>query len=471
MSQTFDENEIQKALEVLRTLQKNSPHFIDKGHPQFTLLAQVRAEANRLIESIKEKVREKKGFTQPEEKAQSAPEPIPVKTYLLRCYFCRKKSPSTHELYPRLCPTCGALNLEKRNQSANLSGYRAIVTGGRIRIGFETALKLLRAGAIVEVTTRFPCDAARRYTEQPDFDSWASRLRIHAIDLRDLRAVHRFAEKMTEKGPFEILVNNAAQTVRRPPIFYEHLVEQETKGVAFLSEKIASVISQENYHVGQRSLTNGNAWALQKESISSVGIPSALSQIPLLEGDENRDLHLFPLGEYNNDGEQIDRRENNSWMLRLGEIQTVELLETTCVNLLAPFILTNQLLPLMRLSPLTWKFIINVSAFEGVFQTSRKQPEHPHTNIAKAGLNMLTCTSAKQLIQERIVMNSVDPGWVSDQRPYPIAEAARTNMGAVPVLDAIDGAARICDPIFTGVDANSTPIHGVLLKNYLPSDW
>ena len=85
------------------------------------------------------------------------------------------------------------------------------------------ALRLLRDGAHTTITTRFPNDAVRRFTAMPDSADWLHRLRIVGIDLRDPAQVVALADEVAAAGPLDILINNAAQTVRRSPGAYAHL--------------------------------------------------------------------------------------------------------------------------------------------------------------------------------------------------------------------------------------------------------
>ena len=142
--------------------------------------------------------------------------------------MCKAEYRQLHAFYDALCPTCAALNYEKRFQTADLHGRVALVTGARVKIGYHAALKLLRAGATVVATTRFPHDAARRYAAEPDFADWRDRLHVHGLDLRHSPSVEIFCSQLgRELARLDLLVNNACQTVRRPPGFYEHLVAFE----------------------------------------------------------------------------------------------------------------------------------------------------------------------------------------------------------------------------------------------------
>jgi NAD(P)-dependent dehydrogenase (short-subunit alcohol dehydrogenase family) len=371
------------------------------------------------------------------------------------------------------------MNRAKRRQTADLSGRVALVTGGRVGIGYQVALKLLRAGARVEATTRFPCDAALRYGREEDFADWRSRLRIHGLDLRDLKAAQSLAREVeVEAGSLDVLINNAAQTVRRPPAFYAHLLPAEQQGPDALPGPLASLVCPRQYHEGAGRLA---AHALP-------GLPDALTPthpkvhsatasgsalfplVPLLPGDESLNADLFPPGELDREGQQLDLRPANSWTARLGEVPLLELAEVHLVNAFAPFLLLKSLLPALRRSPHARRFVVNVSSREGRFGRTGAEGLHPHTNMAKASLNMLTRSVAPELAAGGIFVVSVDPGWVSEQRPLgSLAQGEAWRSG--PTLDAADGAARVLDPVFTGLDESAAPLFGVLLKDYQVVNW
>ncbi len=377
------------------------------------------------------------------------------------CYVCKQRFDQVHHFYASMCIDCGDFNWTKRSQSAELPGRVALVTGARVKIGYQAAIKLLRAGCHVLVSTRFPRDAASRYAAEDDFSEWGDRLEIHGLDLRHTPSVEAFCQHLLATLPrLDFIINNACQTVRRPPGFYQHLMDAERGALPAPSAAEALVRSGAPEHSG--------ASALLRAGLS--GGAAELSQIPLLPEDLDSGVHLFPEGVLDADLQQRDLRKVNSWRLLLDEVPAVELLEVHLVNAVAPFILNARLKPLMLKFPSTDKHIVNVSAMEGQFYRTFKTPRHPHTNMAKASLNMLTRTSAPDYVRDGIHMNSVDTGWVTDEDPIHHAQRKIAEHDFHPPLDIVDGAARIVDPIFAGF-LSGEHTWGRFLKDYKSTDW
>ncbi len=383
-----------------------------------------------------------------------------------KCYVCKAAFTNVHAFYDQMCESCAALNWDKRNQSADLAGRVAIVTGSRVKIGYHAAIKLLRAGCRVIVTTRFPHDAAERYGREEDFEAWRDRLEIHGLDLRHTPSVEAFcARVLRTQDRLDFLINNACQTVRRPPGFYRHLVDLEAR-----AEVPAHLRPLLEGHASSRDRTD--ALVDRSRGAMPVGLvaSAALSQVALTDEDRRNELHLFPEGALDQDLQQIDLRGRNSWRLALDEVSTVELLEVQLVNAIAPFVLDARLKPLMLRVPTRDKHIVNVSAMEGQFYREHKTDKHPHTNMAKAALNMLTRTSAADYVKDGIHMNAVDTGWITDEDPLDIAAKKQEMHGFHPPLDSVDGAARIVAPIFDGF-LTGEHAWGLFLKDYRPIPW
>ena len=389
------------------------------------------------------------------------------------CYVCKQPFAKIHRYYDSMCDTCGDFNYAKREQTADLTGHYALVTGARVKIGFQASLKLLRAGAHVIVTTRFPVDAAHRYSQESDFAHFCHRLQIHGLDLRHTPSVEIFTRFLTERLPrLDYIVNNACQTVRRPAGFFHHLLARETGSTAALPAAWAGPLAQHSELL--RTLGRSQAGDGGMTVAAPVGGGEGLLHSATLSQRRYLDegLHgeaLFPTDRYDEDRQQVDLRAINSWRLRLHEVETPELLEVHLVNAIAPYILNARLKPLMLRTPERHKHVVNVSAMEGQFYRIAKTDKHPHTNMAKAALNMMTRTSAIDFVKDGIHMNAVDTGWVTDEDP--VAHAARkTDLGFSPPLDIIDGAARIVDPLFAG-HLTGTHLWGQFLKDYKPAPW
>ena len=392
------------------------------------------------------------------------------------CYVCKKPFVKVHRYYDSMCEECGDFNYAKREQTADLSGRYALVTGARVKIGFQASLKLLRAGAHVVVTTRFPIDAADRYSKEPDYGVFRERLQIHGIDLRHTPSVELFTRFLVERLPrLDYILNNACQTVRRPAGFFQHLLAREAEAIATLPSALRAPLA--GHDELRRTLDGerlpGGAGALVAASARAHGEgllhSAALSQRRYLDEDYRDGETLFPAHRYDEDLQQVDLREVNSWRLRMHEVETPELLEVQLVNAIAPYILNARLKPLMLRTPERDKHVVNVSAMEGQFYRATKTDKHPHTNMAKAALNMMTRTSAPDFVKDGIHMNAVDTGWVTDEDPA-VHAARKAEEGFAPPLDIIDGAARIVDPVFVG-RLTGSHVWGQFLKDYKPAPW
>ena len=327
------------------------------------------------------------------------------------CYVCKQPYRQLHGFYHLLCPVCGDANQARRDATLDLTGRSALVTGGRIKIGYATALRLLRSGARVRVTTRYPHDAVERYTAEPDSADWSERLTVEGLDFRRLGDVLQAIEQWSTE-PLDVLINNAAQTVWRPP-----------------------------------------------EAAADVEAPARRTAIAV--------THWSPPAE-RSATTALDRQRINSWVMRLEQVPPIEMVEATVVNAIVPFLLCSGLHPAMLRSPHPDRYVVNVAALEGQFTRANKLARHPHTNMAKAALAMLTRTSAEGWAEQGIYMVSVDPGWVSHEGPDAVVRRAEER-GFHPPLDAEDAAARLVDPIARGLAGQ--PVYGVLLKDYAEAPW
>jgi len=395
------------------------------------------------------------------------------------CYVCKAEYTTLHHFYDTMCESCGDLNYAKRFQTTDLEGQVALMTGSRLKIGYHVTLMLLRSGATVIATTRFPADSAIRFSKEKDFHKWSDRLHIHGLDLRHTPSVELFCSYIERTyDRLDILINNAAQTVRRPPGFYAHLMEKENLSYGDHAAAVQKLLSSHYNCVSRITTVSGTGKDTSSLAVSwnretpGVGLTNSaqLSQIPYSYDGALQNEEIFPSGKLDVDLQQVDLRETNSWRLKLGEIPTPELLEVQLVNAIAPFVLNNRLSNMMRRDYTGKKHIVNVTAMEGKFYRFTKAPRHPHTNMAKAALNMMTHTAASDLAKDGIYMNAVDTGWVTDEDPAHISKQKEHEHDFQPPLDIVDGAARVCDPFIDGINTGKH-WSGQFLKDYFPIDW
>lgn len=385
------------------------------------------------------------------------------------CYICKSDYTLVDAFYHWLCPSCAAMSHAKRGQGTDLTGRRALLTGGRAKIGMYIALRLLRDGAHTTITTRFPHDAVRRFSEMEDSADWIDRLKIVGIDLRDPTQVIALADEVAADGPLDILINNACQTVRRSPGSYAPLVEAERAPLP-TGVVLPEIVSFDRISDAHPAAIAGT---LRQHAIAHhetpAHTPASITSLALKAGQASLEAHLAGTA-VDAGGLLPDLQVTNSWTQTVDEVDPLELLEVQLCNATAPFLLISRLRSALRASPHRRTYVVNVSAMEGQFGGRRyKGSGHPHTNMAKASLNMLTRTSAAEMFEtDGILMNAVDTGWITDERPHQDKLRIAAEGWHAP-LDLVDGAARVYDPIVRGEAGED--LYGHFLKDFAPAPW
>jgi len=409
------------------------------------------------------------------------PEERDVEVAPRNCYVCKAVYTKLHHFYDSMCKECGDFNYAKRFQTADMTGQVALATGSRLKIGYHITLMMLRAGATVIATTRFPVDSALRFAKESDYSEWSDRLKIHGLDLRHIPSVEIFCNFIEQQyDRLDVLINNAAQTVRRPSGFYKHMMPNEEMEFEKLPSYAQELLSDHHACIQELNVLSAGVVKGQQKNLPvtwhgkqlGIGLSASaqLSQIPYSIDNSITAAEVFPDGKLDADLQQVDLRKTNSWRLKLGEIHTNEMLEVQLVNSVAPFVLCNRLVNLMKKDDTGMKHVINVSAMEGKFHQFHKEDRHPHTNMAKAALNMMTLTSASDFAKYGIYTNAVDTGWVTDEDPVDLAKSKEEIHDFQPPLDIVDGAARVMDPLFDGINTGKH-WSGKFLKDYRPISW
>ena len=405
-----------------------------------------------------------------------SPTPGAIAGHLQRpqdCYICKDPYTQVDAFYHQLCPHCAALNRAKRDPHMDLRGKRALLTGGRAKIGMYIALMLLRAGCELTITTRFPNDAARRFAQMDDFALWGDRLTVVGVDLRDPAQVVALADKVAAAGPLDILINNAAQTVRRSTDAYSALAAAEQLPLSHPADSIDIVTLGRSDDLHPASLVAGTETLAVLDTTSAADLAELSTTAKRVTSEALQagasSLERLAAGDAIDAGGLLpDLVDSNSWVQTVEQVSPLEMLEVQLCNAVAPFILVSRLRPALEASSARRKYIINVSAMEGVFSRRYKGAGHPHTNMAKAGLNMLTRTSAAELYERGILMTAVDTGWITDERPH-ITKVRLAEEGFHAPLDLVDGAARVVDPIVRGEAGED--LYGVFLKDFEVYPW
>ena len=414
------------------------------------------------------------------------------KVVFKNCYICKEKFglDNIHSFYGNLCKKCGEYNYSFRTMKLDFTGRIAIVTGGRVKIGYYIATKLLSYGAKVLITSRFPKDALFKFQKDPDYEKWKNNLVIYPIDFRIFESTIKFIQFINDNFPHvDILINNAAQTIRRTASYYKYLLPIETKDLT--KEEDKKIIKNDFINLQKQLKESESTNKLNNPSQAKKEIQNALislvdnkskeyqeilplsviaSQIRIME--EKSQPHVTVMG---GDGQPYDfSKGKNSWNFEFDEIPFQEFTEVQIINTWTPYYLCVKLKPLMMNSPFPDKYIVNVTSVEGIFN-HYKRSSHVHTNMAKAALNMFTRTCGSYLKDIGIYMTCVDTGWVSPMNEMnSLLDKDKKNSYEnefvnVP-LDELDGAMRVLHPIIEGIK-NKNYLYGILLKDYVKSPW
>jgi NAD(P)-dependent dehydrogenase (short-subunit alcohol dehydrogenase family) len=323
-----------------------------------------------------------------------------------------------------------------------------------------------------------------RYEKEPDFQDFKDRLEIYPLDLRNFQAVSEFCDFLNRRLPhLDILIHNAAQTLRRETTYYQHLLPTESTPVEALSldaskclpndfsyERTAIKDDQKDAKSLQDIIPRSDLQRIQLHEISTASLES---QKMLIHENPLERAFKFPSNALDINKQQIDLSKTNSWSIKADQVPFIEFVEAQVINSWAPYWLTVGLKPLLKKSPSTSRYVVNVSSMEGKFHyehPSIKKSYHPHTNMAKAALNMFTRTSGRDFAEDNIFMTSVDTGWVSMMLPCDLGNEKYDKKYLEVPLDEIDGAMRVLDPIFLGFD-QQIYLHSVFLKDYNVVSW
>jgi NAD(P)-dependent dehydrogenase (short-subunit alcohol dehydrogenase family) len=286
------------------------------------------------------------------------------------CNICKRRFDGVHHFYHQLCPACGEFNYTKRLASADLTGFVALLTGGRVRIGYQIALRLLRAGATVHVTSRFPNDAALRFSLEQDAPQWRDRLHLYYLEMTDLHSVESFCDQMmTDRvvTRLDILVNNAAQTLTRPSSWTSRMRKLEAVASGQLEDSALQMIRLPATSVledasrqpdpdfdpapePEPELVSEPEPEPEPEPERESGEETAIESERDtrtdrgVSGKNDRHVPVVPMDE---SGQPLDLSGINSWSRRLADVSTSELLQTMAANAAAPFILCSRLKPLL----------------------------------------------------------------------------------------------------------------------------
>lgn len=404
-----------------------------------------------------------------------------------KCYHCkrlyRKRTCRIVAMYGSMCTDCGLFNSFRRFESFVLNQrvdntlnkpFIALVTGGRIKIGYQLVLQLLRTeNTIVITTTRFMYNALSRYQKEPDYAQFKDRLHLFQLDLRDMSRVQSFVQHIQQQfGYLDLFINNAAQTFTYDDEYYNQMYLYET-------EQQCKLTTNNNTNDKQDQLTSNNSQQQDKLTINnkepSTNVIHNSNSCVVQSDNKTKDVSIVPFthGRTCDQFGELITVGGRFWNLEAYQVGVQEIMEINLVNSIVPQYLISALQPMMNQQSnhdrqMNSKYIVLVTCQEGRFSMTKKPTTHFHTNAAKAACNMITRTVADEYRKSGIYINSVDPGFISF--------ALDTNR-ACP-LDCVDAAKRILYPIvlmermsFGQLQNAHGQLYGRLWKNYATVDW
>lgn len=404
------------------------------------------------------------------------------------CYICQYLLLTHHPQYPSLCRPCGDYNLSSSALSLpdalHLEGKTALVTGGRLNLGFRTALRLLRCGAKVIVSTRYPRDAEVRYMQETDHLKWRDHLHVIGADFRAANDVFQLVH--LTKGVLEgwhggrnakldILINNAAQTLTDSVKKEDSAVQRESK------LRLESPFPGNELLLAKDSYTPRIRGGVHySKSLTSTSVHYLESTPKDINRASNQTSGTDSAGSEDCSLRQNDPNLKSSWSQSLHEVPYEDVISAHSVNTFVPLILLRELLPCMGIpktdlvsTERTSKpaaYVINVTSREGIFesspQSSAKNGKHVHTNLTKAALNMLTETEAAPAWRERrVAINSVDPGFMSAAPEVEERWKQREGKEWQCPIGWEDGAGRVLWPIAVS-ESGDGAVWGRFLKHF-----
>lgn len=363
-----------------------------------------------------------------------------------RCYECKKYYDNTFCLsaYKAYCFDCGIKHYSNKIESVQLNGYTVFITGIRVKIGFATALRILRNGGKVIGTTRYPHFAISNYAKEPDYNMWKSNISIIKCDFLNIESVYKLLDIITSNNyQINAFINMAFRTVKTSTFYSEAVRSIETnleKRFYLENEQLNNFTNVVKYNGAQNKQILFDNDILSKANTNSL----VTYQMPVK-------INIFK--------DVVDAKLECSWDKTIDKIDPKEIVECMAINQLVPTLIINSLKSKL-INPL--KTIINICSFEGQFNYEKKTDKHIHTNMCKSALNMLIrslCEDSDPTFRAF----TIDPGYVSGKKTNP-------ELNELPVsMD--DAAAKIMWPIFRHFKGNPLDKSWIKIRNYNKEPW